>query len=406
MKILLTIAWRNIWRNKGRSGALLAAIIIGLWAGVFTVGLMGGMLDQRINFMIESEITHLQIHHPDYRVERAVDMYIPNTSEIDEWLQGREEIYSFTKRILSDGMLQSPIKTSGVRIIGVDEETERKTTTFHENLREGSYLDTDIRNAILIGEKLANDHRLEIGQRLVLTFERTDGELSSGAFNIAGIFRTGSTQYDERNVVVRSSDLMSLLSSNEVYHEIAVLLKDVENSALIAGEINEKFDGIEAKTWNELSPELGTLVALGGLMLFLVTMIIMLALAFGILNTMLMALFERIREIGMLLSIGMSRLRVFSMFILEAIILTIVGAFFGILLAVLSINFFARNGINLEMFAGGIEEIGWPTVIYPEITVEEFTYIVIIVMLMTILASLYPAWKAFRVNPMEIEKDT
>jgi len=406
MKILLTIAWRNIWRNKGRSGALLAAIIIGLWAGVFTVGLMGGMLEQRMNFMIESEITHLQIHHPDYRAERAVDLYIPNSTEIENWLKDKEEIQSFTKRVLSDGMLQSPVKTSGVRIIGVDPDTERQTTTFHENLREGDYLDTDIRNAILIGEKLARDHRLEIGERLVLTFERTDGELSSGAFNIAGIFRSGSTQVDERHVIVRSPDLMNLISYQEVYHEIAVLLKEVENSPELAEEINSLFDGVSAKTWDELSPELGTLVALGGLMLLLVTMIIMLALAFGILNTMLMALFERIREIGMLLSIGMSRLRVFSMFILEAVILTVVGAFFGILLAVLSINFFGKKGINLEMFAGGIEEIGWPTVIYPEITAEEFTYIVLIVILMTVLASLYPAWKAFQVNPMEIEKDT
>lgn len=406
MKILLTIAWRNIWRNKGRSGALLAAIIIGLWAGVLTVGIMSGLVQQRMDYMIESEITHLQIHHPEFRAERTVGFYIPNHFDLEKWLEQKEEIKSFTKRTIAEGMLQSPVKTSGVRIMGIDPETEQRTTTFHENLTQGDYLDADLRNPVLIGEKLATDHRMEIGERLVLTFERTNGELSSAAFNIVGIFRSGSTQYDERNVFVHSSDLNALLSEQAIFHEIAILLHDVNQSSALANEINQNFLKTDAKTWNELSPELGTLAMMGGFMLFLVTMIIMLALAFGILNTMLMALFERLREIGMLLSIGMSRMRVFSMFILEAIILTAVGTIFGILMAIFTIKLLGEKGIDLELFAGGIEEIGWPTVIYPDITGEEFTYIVLIVILMTILASLYPAWKAFKVNPMEIEKDT
>ena len=406
MKILLTIAWRNIWRNRGRSGALLSAIIVGLWAGVLTVGLMSGVVQQRMDYMIESEITHLQLHHQDFRAERRPELVVENFREILNWLEEREEVKSHTARTLAEGMLQSPVKTSGVRIMGVNPETEQKTTTFHENLTEGEYLDADLRNPVFIGQSLAREHRMELGDRVVLTFERVDGELSSAAFNIAGIFRSGSTQYDDAHIFVKSTDLSELMSDEKIIHEIAVMLRDESLAENITKELNEQFGPTEALTWDQLSPELGTLALLGGFMLFLVTMVIMIALAFGILNTMLMALFERIREIGMLISIGMSRFRVFIMVVLEAIVITLIGSMIGILLAWVTMLTLGKSGVNLELFAGGIEEIGWPTVIYPSITTEEFILIVIIVVVMTVLASLYPAWKAFKVNPMEIEKDT
>lgn len=406
MKILLIIAWRNIWRNKGRSGALLAAIIVGLWAGVFTVGLMSGLLQQRMDYMIDSEITHLQVHHPEFRAERRPDLKIENHLAIFDWLDQRPEVVSYTGRIQVEGMLQSPIKTSGVRISGVDPAQETQTTTFHENLIEGEYLDAEMRNPIFIGQSLAREHNMEIGNRVVLTFETVNGELSSSAFNIAGIFRSGSTQYDDSHVFVNRSDLNALVSDDEVVHEIAVMLTNVDYAQSLVDDLNQSFENIEAQTWDRISPELGTLALLGGFMLFLVTMIIMIALAFGILNTMLMALFERIREIGMLISIGMSRIRVFFMFMLEAITLTLTGSLVGILLASVSMMMLGESGLNLELFAGGIEEIGWPTVIYPSITRGEFVNIVLIVVFITFVASLYPAWKAFKVNPMEIEKDT
>ncbi|TVR82978.1 MAG: ABC transporter permease, partial [Chitinophagaceae bacterium] len=283
MKILLTIAWRNIWRHPGRSGALLAAIIIGLWAGVVTVGLMNAMLQQRMDYMIDSEITHAQIHHPDFRDEGSAWMYIEQHAEITQWLKENPKVTSFTSRTITDGMLQSPVKTSGVSIRGIDVETEPKTTTFHENLVEGEYLDTDMNFPVLLGKSLAEEHNMEIGNRIVLTFERTDNELTSAAFNIAGFYKSASSQYDNMVVFVRNEDLSDLLQDEPLYHEIAMMLTDVEYATEIAEQINATFSDVEAKTWSQISPELGTLAALGGLMLFIVTIVIMIALAFGIL---------------------------------------------------------------------------------------------------------------------------
>jgi len=405
MKTLFTISWRNIWRHPARSSVLLAAIIVGLWACVVTVGLINGLMQQRIDYMIESEITHAQIHNPDFLAEGYSWLYISDHDEITDWLEKDDRVVSYASRTITDGMVQSPIKTSGIRIRGINIESETRTTNFHENIVEGEYLDSDIRNAVIIGETLANDHNVEVGNRIVLTFEDTSNELTSGSFNIVGIFRSASVDYDERNVFIRSNDFIALLGDDEVYHEIGIMLANEELAGPVVEELNEAFPDIHAQTWRQLSPELSMLVELGGVMVILITMIIMIALAFGILNTMLMALFERMREIGMLLSIGMSRLRVFSMIMFESIILTITGAAMGMVLATLSINYFSDTGINLEMFAEGAAQLGWDHIIYPVLTPMEYFTILIVVVLITLVASMYPALKGIRINPLEAAKD-
>jgi len=227
MKTLLTISWRNIWRHPARSSVLLAAIIVGLWAGVVTVGIINGLMQQRIDYMIESEITHAQVHNPDFLAEGYSWLYIPDHDEITAWLENDDRVTSFTSRTITDGMLQSPIKTSGVRIRGINIDSEIRTTNFHENIVEGEYLDSDIRNAVIIGQKLANDHNVEVGNRIVLTFEDTGNELTSGSFNIAGIFKSASVDYDERNVFIRSDEFIALLGDEEVYHEIGSALMNL-----------------------------------------------------------------------------------------------------------------------------------------------------------------------------------
>jgi ABC-type lipoprotein release transport system permease subunit len=406
MKTLINISWRNIWRHPARSSVLIAAIVAGLWAGVVTVGLINGLMLQRIDYLIESEVTHAQVHNPEFLSEGYSWLHIPEHDEIARWLEDDSRVQSYTLRTITDGMLQSPVKTSGVRIRGVDTETETRTTTFHENIVEGEYLDSDIPNAVIMGKTLAEDHNMEVGNRIVLTFEDTNNELTSGSFNIVGIFQSASTTYDELNVFVRSDELNQLLSEETIYHEIGMILEHEDLASSVVSDINQTFTGVEAQTWRQLSPELSMLVELGDFMVILITLIIMIALAFGILNTMLMALFERMRELGMLISIGMSRLRVFIMIMMESIILTIIGAVAGMLLAWFSINHFRESGLNLEMFAEGAAQLGWDHIIYPVLTPAEYAAILIVVVVITMLASMYPALKGIRINPLEAARDT
>ncbi|MDG5767593.1 FtsX-like permease family protein [Balneolales bacterium ANBcel1] len=406
MKTLITISWRNIWRHPARSGVMLAAITIGLWSALLIVGWANGLLQQRMDYMIEREVTHAQVHHPEFLADLFPWNYIPNHDDVSAWLKDHPDVASHTSRTITEGMLQSPVKTSGVRIRGIDTQTETRTTRFHENMVEGEYLDTGMRNAVIISRIMADDHNMRIGNRIVLTFENMNGELTSGSFFISGFFESASSDYDRRNIFVRSADLLDLLADQPVSHEIGIMLKDVERADALVAELNDQFEGIHAQTWRELSPELSMIVALGGLMVIILTVIFMIALGFGILNTMLMALFERMREIGMLLSIGMSKLRVFGMIMLEASILTMTGAFAGILLAWLSIMRLGKTGINLEMFADGAAMVGFDYMIYPFMTTTDFVTVIVIVIIITLLASFYPAMKAVRIKPLEAARDS
>ncbi len=404
MLTLLTLSWRNIWRHPGRSGALLAAIIAGLWAGCLTVGAMNGMLKQRLDYLINNEITHVQIHHPQFSRDPYPRHAISGGDQIKSWLEQDQRVGNFSFRTLTDGMLQSAIKTSGVRIRGIDPPSETRTTRFHEHLIAGDYLEAQVRNPLIMGQSLAQSHNLDIGHRIVLVFETLDSELTAAAFNLVGIFSSASEHYDNANVFVRADDLKGLLGGEAIVHEIAMMLHDADQAATVAADLNAEFTGIIAQPWHELSPELQTLVDYGQVMLLIITIVIMLALAFGIINTMLMAIFERLHEIGMLISVGMSRVRVLAMILLESLILTLVGALTGMILAAVTVTWLKERGINLELFASGLAEIGYDTIIYPFLQPGEFVLIVFVVIVVTLLASTYPAIKAIRIDPLEATK--
>ena len=405
MKLIIQLAWRNIWRQPGRSLVLIGAILSGVWAGVVVSGWANGLIDQRLVNLIQTEITHAQIHHPTFRQERESSMYITETERIYLFLDGDERVKAWSPRTLSDGMFQSPVTASGVRIRGIDTEREPTVTIFHEMVRHGRDLEGELRNPVLVGEALAKKHNLEPGYRIVLSFQDLNNELVSASFTIAGLFKTSSTMYDERTVYVRNEDLSALISSYPIAHEIAIILEDESQAASLIHDLRETFPEISAASWYELSPELRYLVDFGGMMTGVIMMVIMFALAFGILNTMLMALFERMRELGMLMAIGMSRVRVFVMILLESVLLTVTGGAAGLIAATGTIAILMKSGIDLSLFGEGLAEWGFESVIYPVMTVSDYMEVVGIVVVAAFLASLYPALKAMRMNPLEAEKE-
>ncbi|MEX0648358.1 MAG: FtsX-like permease family protein [Balneolaceae bacterium] len=406
MKMLLYISWRNIWRHPARSGVLIGAIISGLWAGILISSWANGLVEQRVNRVIQEELTHLQIHHPNFLTEREPGMFIESFEQIYATLERDQRVKSFTARTLVDGMVQSPLTTSGVQIKGIMSDRERETTNFHENLVQGEYIDADVRNPVVIGRTLAEKLNVEIGNRIVLAFQDINNELISGAFNITGMFHTGQAMYDETAVFVRSEDLYLLLSDQPLFHEIAVMLKEDEDSEAVVADLNSQFENIIAETWLEISPEMRYMTQAGGTYMFYIMLVIMFALAFGILNTMLMAIFERMHELGMLMAIGMSKSRIFWMIILESLILTLTGAAAGMLLGHMSVEYLRKNGLDLTAVGGDSFELwGYDARVYPYVTPEEYISVTILVIVTAMLAAIYPAIKALRLTPGEVVKE-
>ena len=384
----------------------MGAVVVGIWAGLVISAWTNGVIEQRINKVIQEELTHLQIHHPDFLREKESQMIIDSVNDIFSFLQNDDRVQSFTARTLADGMIQSSLTTSGVEISGVLPGRETETTKFHENLVDGEYPDAETRNPVLIGKGLAEKLNVVKGNRIVLSFQDIENELTSGAFNITGIFRTGQSSFDERKVIVHSDDLSALIAGRPVYHEIAIMLKDAEQSDELAAELNQTFKNIKAETWVELSPEMRYMTGTGESYMFYIMVVIILALAFGILNTMLMAIFERMRELGMLMAIGMSKSRVFLMIMLESVLITATGTAGGILLGYITLSYLSEHGLDLTSVGGDtLAQWGYDALVYPSISPEEYITVTILIIITAILAAVYPAIKALRLNPGEVARE-
>lgn len=402
METLLKISWRNIWRNPKRSMVMVIAIMLGLWAGLFVTSLSLGMLEQRFQTSIGQHISHFQIHHPEFIRDRNVKYGIPQWESLQQMLDEDPRVSAFSGRTLVTGMLASANLTKGVTIIGVFPEQEASTSGLPGNLTEGDFFSEEIRNPILIGQRLAEKTKLQLRSRLVLTFQNAEGELISATFRVAGIFRTANSVYDEQNVYVTQSDLNDYIGQEMIINEVGILAQNLDLTTPLSEKYQQAFPELTVRTWAEISPELSYMQSMAGTMMIIILGIILFALAFGLVNTMLMSVFERTHELGMLMAIGMNKKRIFSMILLETSFLTFLGAVLGMMAGALTIKITGNLGIDLAAVGGdSMEDFGFPSLIYPFLEVDLFINLTVMVVLTAMVTAIFPSLKALRLNPAE-----
>ena len=400
--MLFQIAWRNIWRNKSRSLVVISSIIIGVWAGIFILSFAWGLYKNNIDESVYRQLSHIQIHHPTFGDENDSKFTITNTGEKLKQLQSDNRIASVSSRVISTGMITSPTTASGVKIYGINPSSEVTQIRLNEYVREGAYFDSGKENEILIGEKLAKKLKVKLKSKVVLTFTNTESEIISGAFRIGGIYRSKNISLDEVNVYVQKKHLQELLALKpSESNEIAILVKDEEQLDTIKEFIIGVVPQGKIEDWKALSPELNMIIESFNLYTYIISGIILLALTFGIINTMLMSVLERIRELGMLMAIGLNKRKIFIMIMLETFYLTLIGTPIGLLIGWLTVTTLGKTGINLSMFSEGLSSYGFNSVIYPALDQDKYVIIVTMCLVTAILSAIYPAYKALQLNPSE-----
>jgi len=324
--MIWSVSWRNIWRNPVRSGVIIAAIAVGMFAGVFTTTFVKGWMNQRLEVGVETEVSYIQVHHPRFSDNYDLKMSIENGKAISEKILSIEGVDGASPRIVLQSMVSSAETGTGVKIIGVEPEQEKTTSNLYTYISEGDYFESVSRNPVVIGQKLAKKLNVKLHSKIVVTIQDANGNITAGAFRICGIFDTGNNMFEEMNLFVRYSDLRNLISMNEgIAHEITVHLTGQDKLDRVKSEIAAAYPVLEVQTWKEVTPELGYLNEIGDMYTYIFTVIILLALGFGIVNTMLMVVLERIKELGMLMAVGMAKLKVFGMIMLETVLLTLTG---------------------------------------------------------------------------------
>lgn len=401
--MIWSIAWRNIWRNKLRSIIMIVAIALGLLAGVFSTSFMQGLVDARIESATKTELGHLQIHAPHFLENNNIVYTIQNSGELVSQIESLDSVKSVSRRLIAESFIMAAHGTGGGKLIGVEPEREKRVTDIWEHIIDGTYLEHESRiPPVVIGEKLAKKLRLKVGSRVNVQMVDRRGNLSLKGYRISGIYRTTNTSYDESTLFVKYEDLQAQLGMEEnTAHEIVLSLENGDEAPAVKPQAAKLAGNNVVETWKELSPEMSLLTDSMDQYMYIFILIILLALCFGIINTMLMAVLERVKEIGMLMAVGVNKRKVFLMIILETVLLTVTGGIFGILTGAGITKIFETNPINLSMFAEGLESFGYASEVYTSMQNESLITIAILVVITGIISAIYPARKALKLNPAE-----
>lgn len=400
----LQLAWRNIWRNPRRTTVILIAVIIGIWSMILIGALMRGVAVGMVKNGIATLTGHVQIHHKGYRDDPAIEKSMTSSRVVEKVLsQKLPPGAQWTRRVRVNAIANNARHSSGVTLVGIDPQTEALVSFIGTAISRGRYLGTDDSNAIVVGEALLEKFETKIGRKLVLMSQDTEQEIASRAFRIVGVFKAEMESTEKQFVFITRSASQKMLKLGEGISEISILLSDGYDNLAPYEKLKSALpsDQFETHSWRELLPfQTAYLRILDGFMWFWF-LVVFVAMGFGIVNTTLMAVFERMREFGLMKALGMKPWWIMREVMVEAFLLLICGLIIGNFLGFLSIFALSGSGIDLSALAAGAEYAGMSRIIYPAIAGKDVMVANLTVLLLGLLVSLYPAVKASRFTPVQ-----
>jgi len=401
---LIKISWRNIWRNKLRSLVVIISIVFGLLGGIIIIAMSYGLNEERMNNAVDTYLSHIQIHNNLFSEDYNIKHTINNLDVIEKAINEDERVVSYSKRIVLNGMLSNSNGSYGIQVKGIDPDEEIKVTNTYEKIIDGEYFRSKRDNTILVGKKLADKLNLKLKSKVVITFQDENYELTSLLYRVEGIFRSGNSRYDEMNVFVKNKSITKNLPGFNGYHEMPILLSDIELRGKVKKDLIPISSDNIVEGWDDISKELAYANEMLSAVLYIFMMIILSGLSFGVINTMLMAILERRKEIGMLMSIGMNRYKIFMMISFETIFLSLIALPFGLITSYLIVEYYSVVGIDLSVVEAGLENFGVGTRLYFKVPNEEYFYVSLMVFFISIFSSIFPSIRALKINPVEATK--
>lgn len=458
--MIFKIAWKNIGRNKRRSLIVISAVLIGTMMGVFATSIVYGMFEMKVKDTIYLEEGSMQIHHKDYLDNPTVNLVVDSVSQIEKYINSYPDSIAVSKRICVNAMASTARANGGLSLIGVSKNSsfEREHLPDYMVKDAGVFLDSSLRYPIVVSDRTADalslkryvyhadscdipdrvktnlnsiegkryreKHdfkkalKLNLSQedfdtyglallnrsqsyrlhgKVIMTFTNESGELVTHYFRVCGVYKSSNAMYDMQYAYVLNRDLQTILEWDVPnYQELVLLLPKDYDAPSFAKTMQHEFPYLSVQSWKELSPLTSMISGVLSYYSAIIMGFILCALLFGIINTMLMAILERKKELKMLISIGMQPHRVFRMIVIETVVLTLVGALVGMLLAAVLIGITSKTGIYFGSVAEGFESMGFASFVYPTLPLIEYFKVTGFVIVAGVLASLYPAYKALK----------
>ena len=395
------MAGRNLFRNPRRTAVVIAAIGIGLGGLMLAMAVNYGMIFQMVDLAIRSELGHVQVHGAGWAakpgVEIRMDERVVRAAFTDPVPPGVE---AWSPRVRGEGLASSSRGNVGVSLVAIDPAREAAVTGLEAAMTDGSYLEGEARRAV-IGERLARRLHVATGDKIVVSAQDVHGDLTGEAFRVAGLFRTGTLGRDERTVFIPIGRGKRLFGMEDELSEVAVLADDDDHVDLLKDALAARLtEPTEVRTWSELQPLLRYMVEVSDQMGWFIYAAIFIAMAFGIANVLLMSVFERIREIGIMTAIGMRPGRMVATIVAESILMVLLGVAVAFAIAFAGTALLS-DGIDLSRWSQGLETFGVPSRIIPVIPESDLVIPVVVAVVTALIASLWPALRAVRTRPAE-----
>ncbi|WP_455206769.1 ABC transporter permease [Kaarinaea lacus] len=401
LNILTRIAWRNVWRNHRRTLIMLAAIAVGVWSMVWLTAIMRGMVDQMIKDSIENFTGHIQIHAYGYRDDPAIENSMPAPDAALNAALTDPRIKSWSTRVKVPGVISSERESMGVTVTGIDPEAERDMLFLGSAITEGHNLESADDKGIVIGKKLAERLETQLGRRVVLMSQDPDNNIVDRGFRVVGIFDTEMEATETGFVFIGRNYAQQILKMHNQISELTLLTDDYRHLDSLVYDMRASAGSLEVLPWDELDPYTGTMLGVMDGFVLVWFLVVFVAMSFGLLNTLLMAVFERTREIGLIQALGMKPNLILLQVLIESFFLLTIGLLLGNLLAWLTLIPIADGWDISALGTEGLEYAGMSTILYPDVLVVDVVTSNAVVIVLGLVASLYPAWRAARYVPVE-----
>jgi len=409
MKHIIKLGFKNIFRNKRRTFLTITAVFFATFLVVIFKSFIGGLWDSTINNVIMLETGHIKVANKKYfekEKTQPLEYYIEDAGELIDQLEKLKGVNFATPRIKAPVMLNINDKNYYTQLLGINPEKEKRFNVIHEKIVDGEYLSSDSKG-IIVGSGFAEKFDLHIGQRITLLSQTVYNSISVKSFEITGIFTYGIKSLDERLMVAPIARVQDLVKMGDGTSEVLILLKDINKSLAMENEVNAILPPeYTAKAW-ENQENYFNMIRIATQIYNVVYFFFLLLASFVIINTILISVYEREREIGALTALGMSQGEVLSLFVTEAGILSIIGSFLGSLSGGLIAFILSKVGINtLALWGETMSEMNISNVIYLRVQWQTVIFSFIFGFLVTIIFASIPAFKAVKVDPIRALRAT
>jgi ABC-type lipoprotein release transport system permease subunit len=402
------IAWRNLWRNRRRTGLALAAIGLSVALVLIYDGLLRWESDWMLDTITGPMLGHVQVHAPEWRRTRAMDRTLRNASRLLDDLRRDPDVVGVTPRVYAPALAALGEEGFAVVVLGVDMAEESKPARLLADVTA-----SPSGHQVLMGHVLAEQMGVRVGAEIALVGQAIDGSLANDLFTVTALIDTPVDLVNRQAVVMAIGEAQTLFVMPDEAHEVVIYARDLALASELAARLNRSktLRGAEAVNWQTLAPSMVDLIELVQVAWIFVLVLVLIAAAAGVANTMLMSTFERTHEFGMLLALGTAPSRIVQMILLESLALGVTGALLGAALGGALVAWAHQTGIDYATLTGGgpsqLSAFGmnWSLRIYPRLASIDIVRAVVAVMVTSILASAWPAARAARLQPARALRD-